>query len=217
MRVFDCVIVTSAADLDLLETRFAEYADLPVVHVIAEAPVSHDGKPKPMHFADSRLWQDWHGKWNHVRVEPWELPRAGRRARKDALREKLADGTAAEPDDIVMHGGVDEIPSERAVQALLNREANLPVGMEMRWCAYEPRLVHPFPWRGTVAQEWRLTGSFAGMREKRLTLPAIVDAGTRLSMLGEPAPADRIHPDGHALREAEVDETWPKLVHAKSL
>jgi len=188
--------------------------------VIAEAPVDHQGNPKPLHFADlehveGSLWQRWHGRWNHVRVEADELPQGDPKARKDALREYLAHGVAAEPDDIVLHGGIDELPSARTLEALLAGEAHLPVGMEMRWCAYRPGLVHPLPWRGTVAQEWRLVGSFAGMREKRLTLPAVVNAGTRLSMLGEEIPEDGKHPDGHALREAEVDGTWPKWVHAR--
>lgn len=216
-RVFDTVIVASEADLDLLEARFTEYAGLPVTLVVAEAPVDCQGNPKPLHFADSPLWDRWHGRWNHVRVEPHELPQGDAKARKDALRDYLAHGVAAEPDDIVLHGAVDEIPSERTLKALLAREAHLPVGMEMRWCAYEPHLVHPRgPWRGTVAQEWRLVGSFTGMREKRLTLPAIVDAGTRLSMLSEDTTENGMHPDGHALLEAEVDETWPKWVRART-
>ena len=84
----------------------------------------------------------------------------------------------------------------------------------MRHCAYEAALVHPSPWRGTVAHTWRHAGSFAGLREKRPTLPAIVDAGTRLSMWGQDGP-DGLHPDGHALREAAVDDTWPKWAHAR--
>jgi hypothetical protein len=88
--------------------------------------------------------------------------------------------------------------------------------MEMRWCAYTPNLVHPRTWRGTVAQEWRLVGSFAGMREKRLTLPAIVNAGTRLSMLGMEIPEGNIHPDGNVLLETEIDETFPKWVYMQS-
>jgi hypothetical protein len=220
-RIWDAVLITQPGDLDLLEARFTEFADLPVVHVIAEAPVDHQGNPKPLHFADlehveGSLWQRWRGRWNHVRAEARELPQGDPKARKDALREYLAHGVAAEPDDIVLHGSVDEIPSARTLKALLAGEAHVPVGMEMRWCAYTPHLVHPRPWRGTVAQEWRLAGSFAGMREKRLTLPAIVDAGTRLSMLGEPAPEDGMHPDGHALRTAEIDGTWPEWVRARS-
>ncbi len=218
LRIWDAVIVASEADLDLLEARFTEFADLPVVHVIAEAPVDCQGQPKPLWFWENRTgrFASWHGRWNHVRAEAHELPQHGdAKARKDALRDYLARAVTAEPDDLVLHGSIDEIPSERAVKGLLNREAVPPVGMEMRWCAYTPGLVHPRPWRGTVAQEWRLVGSFAGMREKRTVLPAIVDAGTRLSMLGEEPPGDGKHPDGHALLTAEVDGTWPKWVHAK--
>ena len=220
-RVWDAVIVASAADLDLLEARFAEFEHLPVTHVIAECPVDFQGNPKPMHFADlehveGSLWQRRHGRWNHVRAEPHELPQRGdAKVRKDALREYLADATCAEPDDIVLHGSVDEVPSARALEGLLAGEAAVPVAFEMRHCAYRPHLVHPLPWRGTVAQEWRLVGSFAGMREKRLTLPAIVDGGTRLSMWGEDVPDDGMHPDGHALWETQVDGTWPKWVRAR--
>lgn len=215
LRVWDCVLVASAADLDLLEARFTEYQDLPVVHVIAEAPADFAGQEKPLHFWENRKDRlaSWHGRWNHVRVEAHELPSGSATTRKNSLRDYLAHAVAAEPDDIVLHGGIDEIPSARTVEALLDREAHVPVGMEMRWCAYTPGLVHPRgAWRGTVAQEWRLVGSFAGMREKRLTLPAITDAGTRLSMLDQPVPDDGKHPDGHVLWETEIDETWPRWV-----
>ena len=225
MRVFDAVIVASAADLDLLEARFTEYQDLPVVHVIVEAAADFQGGPKPLHFVTGEKagaaygdrFASWYGRWNHVRVEPWELPAKDPKARKDALREKLADGTAAEPGDIVMHGAIDELPAAWAVEEILAGKTLLPIGTEMRWCCYQPGLVHPLPWRGTVAQQWRRAGSFAGLREQRATLPALVNAGTRLSMLGEPAPQDLRHPDGHQLRETEVDATWPRLLHAKTL
>ena len=216
MRVFDCVIVSSEADLQLLEARFTELEDLDVVHVICEAAVTLDKTPKPLHFAESNLWETYRGRWNHVRVEAHELPQnAPALEKKNALREYLAQAVNAEQDDIVMHGGIDEIPSEAAVQGLISREAHVPVGMEMRWCAYSPNLMHPRPWRGTVAQEWRLVGSFSGMRERRLTLPAIVNAGTRLSMLGEEPPEGNVHPDGIALLHSEIDETYPKWVRAR--
>ena len=218
MRIFDCVIVSSDSDLLLLEARMREFENLDVVHVICEAEISLDGTPKPLHFAESTLWEGWRGKWNHVRVQARELPEGNTppRERKNALREYLAHGVNANPDDIILHGGIDEIPSEAAVKGLIAKEAVPPVGMEMRWCAYTPNLVHPRPWRGTVAQEWRLVGSFAGMREKRLTLPAIVSAGTRLSMLGKDIPEDNRHPDGVILQEKEIDETYPKWVCMQS-
>ena len=198
--------------------------DLPVVHVIAEAPVTYDGKPKPLWFWENAYENEdgsparfarWHGRWNHVRVEPHELPplpRADAKARKDALREYLAHAVTADPDDIVLHGGIDEIPAGWAVRELAEEAGTiaLPVAFEMRHCVYEAGLVHPHPWRGTVAHTWRHVGSFAGLRDKRTTLPAVVGAGTRLSMWGQDG--DRAaHPDGHALREVQPDETWPRL------
>ena len=221
MRVWDTLVVASEADLDLLEARFTEYADLPVTHVIAEAPVDYQGQPKPLWFFDnaySDRFRPWYGRWNHVKAEAHELPwRGDAKARKDALRDMLADATCAEPDDVVLHGGVDEIPAEWAVREIAGQAGTIqvPVAFEMRHCVYEAGLVHPRPWRGTVAQAWRLVGSFAGMRERRTTLPAVVGAGTRLSMWGQDG--DRaFHPDGHALWHAEPDETWPKWVLARS-
>ncbi len=220
-RIWDTVIVASEADLDLLEARFTEYADLPVVHVVAESPVTYNGYPKPLWFWENRKGRfgPWHGRWNHVRAEAHELPdlpRADAKARKDALREYLAHVVTADPGDVVMHGGIDEIPAEWAVREIAEEAGTiaLPVAFEMRHCVYEAGLVHPHPWRGTVAHTWRHVGSFAGLREKRTTLPAVVNAGTRLAMWGQDG--DRaVHPDGHHLREAAVDGTWPKWAHAR--
>lgn len=214
MRVFDCIMVEKESDLDLLEARMTELEGIPeVVHVICEASADYSGNPKGKHFLArryDRFWR-WHGRWNHVEVEPHEIRGKDPRSRKDALREYLAHGVHGEPSDVILHGSIDEIPSARAVRAILDGEVLLPVGMEMRWCAYTPRHVHPKgPWKGTVAQEWRLAGSFAGMREKRAVLPCIVNAGTRLSMMDERLPDDGRHPDGHVLWETEPDDTWPE-------
>ena len=190
-RIWDAVIVASEADLDLLEARFAEFAELPVVHVIAESPVTYDGNPKPLWFWEHRegRFGSWHGRWNHVRAEAHELPplrNADAKARKDALREYLAHAVTAGPDDIVLHGGIDEIPAEWVVRELAEEAGTiaLPVAFEMRHCVYDAGLVHPHPWRGTVAHTWRHVGSFAGpagqahhpARRRRRGYPA-VDVG----------------------------------------
>ena len=216
MRVFDCVIVNSAHDLDLLEARFLEYEDIPeITHVIAEAPVNHKGDPKDKHFLRERYdrFARWHGKWNHVEVEPHELPGKDPRVRKDALREYLAHGIHGDPDDVILHGGTDEIPAPWVVREVIAGSIPLPVAFEMRWCAYRPDRVHPGLWRGTMAQYWKYTESLSGLRDQKNSLPAITDAGTRLSMLDEDEQDH--HPDGHALWDAEIDQTWPKWVHGK--
>jgi hypothetical protein len=218
MRIFDCVMVCAEADLDLLEARFLEYEDIPqVIHVICEAAADHKGNPKRKFFAESRysdrFWR-FHGKWNHVEVEAHELPSDQLpEIRKNALREYLSHGVSADPDDIILHGNIDEIPARWVIAELAEGRIPVPIALEMRWCAYSPQLAHPFPWRGTVAQEWRSCGSFAGMREKRLTLPAIINAGTRLSMLAEEP--QEFHPDGYALRETGIDDTYPRWVRER--
>ena len=216
MRVFDCVILNG--ELDMLQARFREYEDIPeVIHVIAEAAADYAGNPKPLHFIQSPLAGQWRGKWNHIRVEAHELPEdASPRDRKNALREYLAQGVNGDPDDIVLHGGMDEFPAPWVIRELLSGKIKPAVSMEMRHCAYRADLIHPVPWRGTVAQEWRYTGSFAGIRERRAELPAILAAGTRLSMYGGEVPEDGKHPDGKYLWETEVDESWPSWVRGVS-
>jgi len=215
MKVFDCVMVNKEPDLDLLQARFTEYADIPeVIHVIAEAVADHYGSPKPLWFWESPLAGQWRGKWNHVRVEASELPAgASPKIRKDALREYLAHGVAGESEDIVLHGAIDEIPARWVIAELLEGKIQLPAALQMRWCAYTPELVHPLPWKGTVAQWWQMTGSFSGLRERRTDLPSVLDAGTRLSMMNE-EPRDK-HPDGHALWDAEIDDTYPRWVQGR--
>lgn len=218
MRIFDCVLLGGETDLDLLEIRMAELEGIPgVVHVICEAPAGYKREPKPRHFRLQRhedRFTRWHGRWNHVEVEPGELPagpNADPKVRKDALREYLWHGVTAEPGDLVMHGGIDEIPAPWVVRELLEGKIPVPVCLEMRWAACTPDLVHPFPWRGTAVREWSRTGSFAGMRETRHSLPAILGAGTRLSMRGQDPGDPPRHPDGHALWRVTPDETWPRL------
>lgn len=206
MKIFDCICVEKEPDLDLLFTRMKEFSDIPeVIHVICEAAADHKGDPKPEYFLQQRYSErflPFYGKWNHVQVAPSELPEdADPRTRKNALREYLSHGVTGEPDDIILHGGIDEIPSAQAVRDILEGRAHIPTGMEMRWCCYRPDLVHPRPWRGTVAQRWKYTGSFSGMREQRESLPALVNAGTRLSMMDETCPEDMRHPDGTMLWE----------------
>lgn len=210
MRVWDCVLVESERDLDLLEARFTEYEGLPVVHVIGETRVDYQGNPKLAWFWDNRdRFGEWLGRWNHVLAEPWELGGSDPKARKDAMRDYLAHAVVADPDDVVMHGGVDEIPSKDTVQALIDGKVFFPIGMEMQWCVYRPGVMHPLLWRGTVAHTWKYVGSFAGLREKKNDkIPVVVNAGTRMSMLGEPI--QDIHPDGHHLTVKDVDDSFPR-------
>lgn len=216
MRIFDCVLVASDTDLDLLEARFREFEDIPrLTHVIAECSAGHDGNPKPLHWEQHRYqrFAPWYGRWTHVQVLPEELPGKPPKERKDALREFLSHGLSGGPGDLILHGGTDEIPRPGAIRYLSENPPDGPVALEMRLCAYRPGLVHPRPWRGTSACLLGEAPGFTWLREQRRQFPAIIHAGTRMTLHGQP-PQDR-HPDGKILRQVPVDATWPVLVRER--
>jgi len=107
---------------------------------------------------------------------------------------------------------VDEIPPAD-LEALLTGKPN-PDGMEMRWCAYKPHLV-TLAVRGQSRRNGGCAGSFAGMRRSASSCRGR-ERGTRLSMLGEEIPK-AAGTRRHALREAQVDETWPKWVACQAV
>ena len=172
MRIFDCVILSG--ELDLLERRFRELADIPeVTHVIAESVTDYKGNPKLLHFrANDDRFLPWLGRWNHVRVEAGELSGLPLE-RKEALRDYLSHGFNGEPRDLIMISNIDEIPSRQAVRELAAGNIPLPVTLGMRW--------GEDTWHGTVVQERQHTGSFAGLRRRRKDLPLLRDAGIRLA------------------------------------
>jgi Glycosyltransferase family 17 len=210
MRIFDCIVLDD--ELDLLEARFREFEDIPgVTHVIAESSVTHQGKPKPLHFQESRYgrFAPWHGRWTHVAVFPEELPDAGPEQRKRALRDYLSHGLSGGDGDIILHGNIDEIPAPDAVRKLAG--SDLPVTLEMRLCAYRPGLVHPDAWHGTAACRYQDLPGFTALREGRHDFPVISGAGTRMAMTRWREQEE--YPDRKGLHETPLDDSWPRMVH----
>ena len=206
-RVFDCVILENESQLDLLEARFCEFENLPeVTHVICEAGADHQGNRKDMYFLDDFRSDTWRGKWNHVAVRADELPSdCDARGRKNALRDKISWGFNGEPEDIVMHGNIDEIPSIWIVSRLAKGESELPVTMSMRHCYGHAGIVLPGEWAGTAAHQWQHTGSFSGLRRRRKEFPLVISAGTRLSMMGTE------YTEGISWMK-EIDSSWPRYI-----
>jgi hypothetical protein len=215
--IYDTVIISRESELDLLECRFAEMAGLPVTHVIAESEEDYSGNPKPLHFWEEfkGRFAPWHGRWTHVRAHRGELSGETPGERRDSLRDFLLHGITGSDDDIVLLSAADEIPARRVIGQLAGGSPQFepPVALQMRWCAYSPALVHPLPWKGTVVCRLRdAKGSPSGARRLRTALPGILDAGTRLSMWKQEVPEGSRHPDGHALWDAEPDDTYPLWV-----
>ena len=206
-RVFDCVILESESQLDLLECRFTELENLPeVTHVICEAEADYQGNPKEMFFLER--FDQWRGRWNHVAIRADELPGdCDAKGRKDALRDRLAHGFNGEPQDIVMHGNIDEIPAMWMVSRLAKGESELPVTMSMQHCAGHAGMILPGQWAGTSAHQRQHIGSFSGLRRRRKEFPLVISAGTRLSLMGQ-----QVYGTDGPLWRKDVDDSWPRYV-----
>lgn len=210
-RFFDTVMISELGDLDYLETRFREFEDTDTTHVIVESVKAHDQTDKPLYFWESRhgRFSPWFGRWTHVRVEAVELPDdQDAAARKEVLREYLKVGLSGEPDDLVFHGAVSEIPTANILTGIVDQV--FPVCLEMRQCMYRLPISHPSLWRGTVVIRHGEVKSFTELRKDRNNLPRIINAGTRLVRMGEDPVMT--YDDGIPLRVEEIPDFSPRHV-----
>ena len=123
-------LTTFNAELDLLELRLKILDPVVDVHVVAEAPVTHRGEPKPLHFAENR---ERFAQWDirHIVVE--DMPTGQREAgasdglirthpgdsdhweREQHQRSALIRGLGdVEDDDLILLSDLDEIPNREA-------------------------------------------------------------------------------------------------------
>jgi beta-1,4-mannosyl-glycoprotein beta-1,4-N-acetylglucosaminyltransferase len=228
-------------ELDMLEARLYELEGIPDLrHVIVEADVTHQDRPKPSHYLDNaERFAPWKDRIVHVwatglptvadNPDPW--------AREHAQREHAATGlTGASGDDVVLHGDLDEIPT---VVAVRNVRPTGMIAFEQRGHFWSCRWLYGLPWFGTVAARAKNIRSFGAMRDTRNIAPSIPGAGWHLSWLGGPEVAlrkvgnfchpeveDRIvsglatnrflvegyHVDGVKMTRCEIDASFPRYV-----
>jgi hypothetical protein len=228
-------------ELDVLECRLYELQDVPnLTHVIVEANVTHQDRPKPSYFLDhADRFAPWKDRIVHVwatglptfeeNPDPW--------AREHAQREHIARGLkGAAAGDVIIQSDVDEIPKSIVVRNLRPRGA---VALEQRCFSMAVDWQHPEPWRGPVATTVANVRTFTAMRDARNFAPHLPNAGWHLGWLGgqdaqlrklnafchpEIAPktlkgigantflADGFHFDGAKLIPVDVDDTWPRWI-----
>lgn len=118
--VYDCFLFFN--ELELLELRLHELADVVDRFVIVEATHTHTGLPKPLHFAENRhRFRKFKERILHVVVrEHFPRMRPGKFAdyQRDAVRQALAD---CRPDDIILFSDVDEIPCPDKVREIVEK------------------------------------------------------------------------------------------------
>ena len=131
--MFDCF--PFGGELELLRLRLELLDDVVDHFVLAEAPTTFSGIPKPLFYQDHRdEFAAWNGKIIHVVVDDMPVPDPTtnnrwppERFQRRALTRGLAD---ADPDDLVLISDVDELIDPTAVSGPLSVVTE-PVAIEM--------------------------------------------------------------------------------------
>lgn len=126
MKIWDCFVFFN--ELELLEIRLHELADVVDRFVIVEGAVTFSGSKKRLNFRNQRRFRSFRSKIVYVPV--FDLPVGGdttpwaiERHQRDAILRGTVD---AGPDDVLMVSDVDEIPRRGCVEVL--RDHPTPVG-----------------------------------------------------------------------------------------
>jgi len=211
-RAWDCFIFCN--ELDLLEARLIELDSAVYRHVLVEAPVTHQGDPKPLWYAEHKeRFAPWADKIVHVVAD---LPDGGAWDREHAQNEAIGRGLdGLRDDDIFLISDADEIPRPDVLQdapghMLAMRHHQLAVNLaDTGW------------WAGTMATLGRPPGSIQSFRERRNSpqMPVlrnrwgwVVNGGWHFSWLGGPdAVRAKAHAYAHTESTALLDEAADRL------
>jgi len=126
-RVFDCIVLAENR-LDELEARMEALESVPgLVHIVCESSVTASGEPKPLHFQQERYsrFMRFHGRWNHVVVEPHEITGETAQERQASLREYLLHGFHGDPSDTLSWGDLDFTPRPDDLTGTARRDVEM--------------------------------------------------------------------------------------------
>lgn len=198
MKIYDTFLLGSGPqDLDLLECRLYELDGHDVVykHVIVEGLVTFTGLPKPLYYQDHKdRFSRWAHKIRYVPIMP-STAVAGKQpgdawARENSSRQACRLGLLdAEPDDLIIHGDVDEILSSAAIRDLAVSDPQPgPFKLKLRHFSFAVDWEQPQPWFAPSVARYSQIGSFTELRENPWhVFPHVghwFSAGWHLSWLG---------------------------------
>lgn len=165
MAVFDCF--TFFNEMDVLEIRLNEMASAVDTFVIAEAPWTFQGKPKPLYFDDNRArFRRFLPKIRHLVIEDqpdsdvaWHREFHQRNALKRGLNH-------ANLSDTVIVSDVDEIVKVSAVRQAAATGAFVFLEMSLHY--YFMDLKRTPPWIKPYAAPWSVVREISDISEPRM-------------------------------------------------
>lgn len=168
MRLYDCF--TFNDELDLLDIRLAELSSVVDIFVIAESPVTFQGKPKLLHYQENKArFSQYAAKIRHIVVDdmpdtqnPWERERHQRNSLKRGL-------TDAAPESMVLISDADEICTEAALTELKSRNSFSYI--RLRMFAYFMNLEildgPNIPWNKVYGAPWKYIDAMPDLTSPR--------------------------------------------------
>jgi hypothetical protein len=177
-------------ELDMLQCRLEALAGKVDRHVLVEARYDHQGKPKPLYYADNKdRFALWSRNITHIVAEvppleenpnPW--------SREWSMRQAIWEGLNgdAEPADLVLLCDVDEIPSDAAV----SMKPDGLVAMGMRQSMFAVDWVCPEETRIAIAGRAKDFAAVPLFQARdngfRARLPLVSGCGWHFTWLGGP-------------------------------
>lgn len=195
-------------ELDLLEIRLHELSEVVDCFVLAEATLTHSGKPKPLYYQENQdRFKDFHEKIRVVTVEDMPMTdqqiqaaitpqdrkwlATGYQLGDDWVRERFQrnalmrglDGFG--DDDLIIIGDADEIVRASVVERFpeIIRDGSNAVEQKLHTCYFNWQCTN-MPWWGSKVLKRRF---FDNPSEHRFHTPAssyIYDGGWHFNFLG---------------------------------
>ena len=184
--IYDAVMLGYVTDLDLLDIRLHELADVVDRFVVVEACETFTGRRKPLHLYHARSrFAPFADRLEYVTLH--DLPAGDAWTREAYQRNAILAGLRdAAEDDIVLMGDCDEIPRAASVAEAVDALRYRPVvafGQRLSFY-YINNICHSIDdWRGTLAATVKTCRELTpqGMRDYRNVAGAIRDAGWHMT------------------------------------
>ncbi|MFZ1693689.1 MAG: hypothetical protein WAT74_10860 [Flavobacteriales bacterium] len=208
--IYDCF--TFFNELDLLEIRLRELDSVVDRFVLVEATLTHQGKPKPLWYAENKeRFAAWHHKLTHVVVDQYPQNQQGNAwvYEKHQRNQIIAGLKELKPDDQVMISDVDEIPRPaKVLEAARLRGVRI---FRQRFFYYYLNCMNDTD-HGGARYEWNGTVMVRGA-ELREPLQAYRDFSMLMANHFHPKPLNRLYWRLRIARERLRSGWKPRFVH----
>lgn len=184
--IYDCFLFNN--ELEILDIRLNTLNSVVDKVVLVEATVSHACKPKRLYFDENKnLFKEFKDKIIHIIIDdtpkvnlPWIVNDFNFSQMKRGLKK-------CKPNDVILFGDLDEIPSPNAVNKWKDKTGKLKV-FEQTLCEYYLNYADTEKkWYGTHMASYKNLITFASLWVAKYSKPDVIipDGGWHFTHMGD--------------------------------